>query len=349
MTPTYSKIALTGTSGGIGSSVLNHLLTTLKYPASSLILSTSSPIPSFRSRLPASISQHADTLDIRQGDFNSAATLQDAFLGAEKVLIVSYPAMEWHKRVEQHKNAIDAAIGAGVRHIYYTSLAFTSLTAKAGEEKLDDTAYVMKAHVETEAYIRQRTAESGGSLKYTILREGIYAESFPLYIGMFDPSDSNKKLVVPFAAERGRVAWVARDELGEGTARIMLDQSGRFDDAIVHLTGSQGLTLSETVDVVSEVLGWTGEEEKLRIENAGVDGYAEYQLARKKSSSSLDRGFFVDWATANIAIEKGELGVTVPLLEELLGRKCIGFEEFVRTFLEGGQSEKDLKKYSSVH
>jgi len=44
---------------------------------------------------------------------------------------VSVPSLEDEARFSAHKNAIDAAKAAGVKHIYYTSLAIAS-TSKAG-------------------------------------------------------------------------------------------------------------------------------------------------------------------------------------------------------------------------
>ena len=44
---------------------------------------------------------------------------------------VSVPSFEDEARFSAHKNAIDAAKAAGVKHIYYTSLAIAS-TSKAG-------------------------------------------------------------------------------------------------------------------------------------------------------------------------------------------------------------------------
>jgi hypothetical protein len=64
--------------------------------------------------------------------------------------------------------AIDAARRAGVKHIYYTSLAFGS-PSKAG---------VMRAHLRTEAYLATLS-----DLKVTVIREGLYNESWPLYLG----------------------------------------------------------------------------------------------------------------------------------------------------------------------
>ena len=79
-------------------------------------------------------------------------------------------------RVRNHINAIDAAKRVGITHIYYTSLAFAS----------DSVAAVMQAHLDTEKYLK----ESG--VTYTIIREGIYSESWPLYLGFFDSSEGKE-------------------------------------------------------------------------------------------------------------------------------------------------------------
>lgn len=71
----------------------------------------------------------------------------------------------------------------------------------------------MQAHIDTERYLK----ESG--LTYTIIREGIYSESWPLYFGFFDANEGKDEVVVPYSD--GKIAWVHRDDLGEGTARII--------------------------------------------------------------------------------------------------------------------------------
>ena len=107
--------------------------------------------------------------------------------------------------MQNHKNAIDAAKRAGIKHVYYTSLAFAG----------DSVAAVMQAHIDTERYLR----ESG--LTYTILREGIYSESYPLYFGFWDPKAGEDDVVIPHSD--GGIAWVCREDLGEGTAKIMVE------------------------------------------------------------------------------------------------------------------------------
>lgn len=65
----------------------------------------------------------------------------------------------------------------------------------------------MLAHLDTEAYL------NNCGLTYTIIREGIYSESYPLYLGPFDPSSGVCEVAIP-ADGNGRSAWVSRHELG---------------------------------------------------------------------------------------------------------------------------------------
>ena len=128
-----------------------------------------------------------------------------AFAGGDKLLLVSYPSIAYEIRVKSHIAAIDAAKRAGIKHVYYTSLMFAD----------DSQAAVMQAHLDTEKYLK----ESG--LTYTILREGIYSESYPLYFGFWSPGEGNDEVLVPYSD--GGIAWVSREDLGEGTAKIMVE------------------------------------------------------------------------------------------------------------------------------
>ena len=141
---------------------------------------------------------------VRHGDYNDPASLDTAFAGADKLLLVSSPSIAHAQRVAHHTTAIDAARRAGVKHLYYTSLAFAG----------DSRAAVMQAHLDTERYLK----ESG--LTYTILREGIYSESYPLYFGFWSAEAGEDEVLVPHSD--GGIAWVCREDLGEGTARIMV-------------------------------------------------------------------------------------------------------------------------------
>jgi hypothetical protein len=51
---------------------------------------------------------------------------------------------------------------------------------------MPSTAAVMSAHHATESQPRSVCAASRGSMTYTIIREVIYAESYPVYLSFFD-------------------------------------------------------------------------------------------------------------------------------------------------------------------
>jgi uncharacterized protein YbjT (DUF2867 family) len=159
------------------------------------------------SNIPTEISSSG--VEIRQGDFSKPELLNTAFNDTEKLLIISVPSIEHEFRVRHHVNAIDAAKRAGVKHVYYTSLVFG--TDVMGH-LTDSVAHVMQAHLDTEAYL----AKSG--LTYTVLREGIYSESYSLYTGFFDHNKDNE-VCVP---TDGPITWVCIEDLGEGTAKLMV-------------------------------------------------------------------------------------------------------------------------------
>ena len=154
-------IILTGTTGGLGSQILKYILSLNLIPPSQIIISlyNTSSAPT---DLPSGV-------QIRQGDFSRPESLDVAFAGAHTLLLVSYPSIAHKLRVDSHVNVIDAAKRAGIKRIYYTSLAFADGSVSS----------VMQAHLDTEAYLKQ------SGLAYTIVREGIYAESYPLYLGKF--------------------------------------------------------------------------------------------------------------------------------------------------------------------
>ena len=92
-------IVITGASGQLGRLVIQSLLT--KVPASRIVAAVRNP-------------QKASDLaalgvQIRRSDYTDSASLDAAFQGAEKVLLIS--SSEVGQRLAQHRNAIDASRG----------------------------------------------------------------------------------------------------------------------------------------------------------------------------------------------------------------------------------------------
>jgi hypothetical protein len=207
----------------------------------------------------------------------------------------------------------------------------------------------MAAHHDTESYLKSicstsTSTTSSGSISYTIIREGIYAESYPLYLGFFDPAAmshaTERKVVLPSAGGPG-VAWASKSDLAEGTARVVAGlpahpervRPAAFVNATVLLSGTAAVPLPAVADITSRCLGW--QDHPLQIDAVGTEAYVDYQLKRGVSSKSNPptREFLEAWATTYPAMERGDAAVVDPLLGDLLGRHLTRMEEWLEELL----------------
>lgn len=134
----------------------------------------------------------------------------------------------------------------------------------------------MLAHLATESYLASLHAQDPQGFSYTILRIGLYAESFPIYTAGFDLHDppADGKIRVPHDGEGPGIAWAKRAELGEAVARLMAmykrDPAGfPYMNELVVLSGPKEYSLAETARVFSDVLG-----REITIEQVSIDEYA---------------------------------------------------------------------------
>jgi NAD(P)H dehydrogenase (quinone) len=65
---------------------------------------------------------------VRHADYTDPASLKHAFDGGGKLLLVS--SSEVGQRLQQHRNAVDAAAGAGIELLAYTSRPGVSRSSK---------------------------------------------------------------------------------------------------------------------------------------------------------------------------------------------------------------------------
>src|SRR5918997_1273665 len=104
------RIVITGASGQLGRRVTDELLE--RVAPSDLILVT---------RTPDSLAEYAARgAEVRAGDFTDPSSLHAAFAGGGRMLLISTDAIG--ARVQHQRDAIDAAVAAGIRHVAYTSI-----------------------------------------------------------------------------------------------------------------------------------------------------------------------------------------------------------------------------------
>ncbi|KAL1999401.1 hypothetical protein VTN02DRAFT_4577 [Thermoascus thermophilus] len=314
-----SKIGVFPASGALGGSVVKHLQRLV--PASNLIL-----IARYPDKL-ASESRAGAT--VRRADYDEPESLERVFDGIGTLMLISYASFEDDHRIQAHRRAIDAARRSGVKHIFYSSLAFGGPT-----DNKETVAHVMRAHVATEKYLDELTKQQ--KFTFTAIREGIYSESFNLYTAWFDPLNppADGVITIPHDGSGPGVAWVKRDELGEATAKLIVQYAQNpegfpYLNQTILLSGSKALTLRETLDVLGRVIG-----KELRIRQISMDEYPSLpQIGDKHTYHGVNLSR--QWATVWDGIRRGETAVVSPLMREVLGREPEDFETTVRELVKG--------------
>ncbi|VBB79585.1 Putative oxidoreductase [Podospora comata] len=305
-------------SGGLGTSTYRQLLALV--PKDNVILISRHP-----HKVPRNYTQAG--VRTREASYETAPSdLEKVFAGIDVLFLISYPSHVKDYRIKVQLPAIDAARRAGVKHVFYSSLAF------AGErDSTRSVAEVMQAHLATEGHLRH-LAETAPGFTYTVIREGIYSESTPIYTSFFDPHFPDATLVgneilVPHDGKGKGVAWVKRDELGEASAKLIAQYSSapesfQYVNQVLLLTGNKEWSLEATVKVLGEVAG-----KDLKIREIPVHEWVRLPQVKGYFKNEEDAR---TWATAWEAIRQGATAPVTGDLEEILGRKPEEFDVTLR-------------------
>lgn len=214
------KLLVTGATGQLGSKVVEKLLQSV--PASELAVSVRHPEKAEGLR--------ARGVDVRHGDFDHPATLDQAFAGVDRLLIISADG-DNETRIRQHKAAVAAAERAKVGFIAYTSLV------NARESKM----FLAEVHRVTEGAIL------GTGIPYSFLRNNWYLENEI-------PSIQGALAGAPWvtSAGGGKVGWALRQDYAEAAAAVLTGNG--HENTIYELSGKL-LTQEELASAVGAVLG----------------------------------------------------------------------------------------------
>lgn len=203
----------------------------------------------------------------------------------------------------------------------------------------------MQAHLGTEAYLKSLASSSKTNAKFsfTAIREGLYSESFPLYIGFPELHNPESKVKIPHDGSGPGIAWAKTDELGEATAKLVRNyyddgaaDLSEYKDQIIMLTGPRAYSLVETVNVLGAALG-----RKIEIESVDVEDYVKDPVVQRHLRRYGEEDVPRKWATSFEALKGGEAAVTSVRLEELLGRKPESFEVTATALLQKSSTYKD--------
>lgn len=249
-------------------------------------------------------------VDARHADYGDSASLDAAFAGGTRLLMVS-AMLVGERRRRQHDNAIAAARAAGVQHIVYTSYL--------GAGDADTQALVAEDHRHTE----QRIEASG--MTWSFLRNSQYADAMAEQQGAMAVQTGRS---IGNTGE-GTVAFVSRDDVAAVAAELLLgagEPSAAYD-----VTGPELLTYRQVGELIAEV---SGKDIEI-VDLTDDEMYAMWDAMGVPRQASEDPDAPVPWCSDDMVsfgrtIREGGMAVRSDVVERLTGRPA----ESLRSVME---------------
>lgn len=269
------KILVTGATGHLGSKVVESLLGHV--PPKHIIASVSDP-------------KKAEGLkkkgvDVRHGDFDFSHTLDFAFKGADRMLLISTMG-DNETRIRQHLAAVEGAQRAKIKFIAYTSIAKADTTSM----------WLGEVHRATEAAIKAT------GIPFCFLRNNWYIENeIPIIKAAMDGGP------VATSAGEGRVGWAPRADYALAAANV-LTGSGHAHK-VYELSGPPS-NYAGLAAALGEVLG---KDIPLQILN-------DETFAAQISKSGMPAAMAPFVVSIHRAIREGALDIESGDMETLMGR-----------------------------
>lgn len=230
---------------------------------------------------------------MRQADFNDEQSLENAFEGIDRVLMISTNEPVHDKRIAQHINAINAAKKNQVKLLVYTS----------GTNNPEKPVPLAIAHIATEKYL----VESG--VPYCILRNNSYLET---EIPTVKACMAGAPIVT--SAGKGKVGFATKYDYADAAVSALIGSNN--ENKIYELSGTP-VTYDEFAQVLGDVLG-----KEIPVTHVDDDAYA----ATLKQLGMADVMIPMLVATKK-GIREGLMEVHSNDLEMLLGRSAVSLKD----------------------
>lgn len=191
-------------------------------------------------------------IEIRPGDYNQKEVLEESLQSVDAILLVSgMDAPE--RRIQQHRNVIEAARSAGVKKIVYTSVQ--------GAEEATAFSPIVQSNRQTEEDVRR------SGVAWVIGRNGIYIEPDIEYIETYKKAGG-----ITNCAGDGRCGYTTRPELAYAYARLLTEE--KHNGRTYNLHGDS-ITQNELADYLNSAFGTDLTYTPMTVEEYRRDRVAE--------------------------------------------------------------------------
>ena len=232
------KIAVTAANGKLGTTIIKNLI---KLIGSENVIGLA--------RTPEK-AKHLG-IEIRKGDYNNPQDLEIALKDIDVVMLLS-GMDEPQKRIQQHRNVIEAAKANGVKKIVYTSII--------GDETNNAFSPIVQTNRQTETDVKN------SGLDWAIGRNGIYIEPDLEYIDTYV-----KEGEIRNCAADGKCTYTSREELAFAYAKMLLEE--KHNGQTYNLVGDP-ITQTQLANYINEVF-----HTNLVFNSVSIE---EYAAERKK-------------------------------------------------------------------
>jgi NAD(P)H dehydrogenase (quinone) len=288
-----TKYVISGASGSLGGKITARLLETIAPENLTLVTRTPEKLDALKQ---CGVTVHA-------GDYNNPAALERAYAGGDVLMMISSMAVT--ERIPEHRNAINAAKKAGIKHIVYTSTA--------GIHPQNPTLSASD-HIVTEDDLRRC------GIGYTIMRNACYAEVFPTVAAQ--PVLRSGEWVQ--VEGNGKLAPISKDDIAQTAVACLLDPA-RHNGAVYEITGPDLVSFRDIAAMTSEVYGVPIQYRSVSVEERytmldamgvprkftdGMDGHPDAHLWCSE-----------EMVTADVAFQAGYHGILTHHVEFITGEK----------------------------
>lgn len=220
----------------------------------------------------------------------------------------------YYDRLHQHICAVSAAAAVGVRHIVYLSF----LNAEP-----DATFFAAREHFRTEEFIRST------GVAFTFMRQGLYMDNVPAHVMSDD--------IMRAPAGQGKVAWISRDDIAEAVVAVMTSKG--HEGQTYDISGREALTMAETADQMSAVLGrkisYHAQTPHEARTGRNMSRMINLELARReKTGGGLTETELEGWVSHYLEIATGEAGTVSDAVLRLTGRPAQNVAEYLQNHPE---------------